>query len=142
MSYISCHSCIMLRHWGAHWLRFSSPPLTLTSWEILISLEPGAVGGHVRTNSSKASEKLSLLWIQTVAFLVGTGVSVLDSSNRSILLNSLFDASHFRIFTTSLVLSTIKRRPFKIDPEDPYFHTPMIHPDSQKYPLVYMPRTH
>ena len=55
---------------------------------------------------------------------------VIDLKN----LNAHIHAPHFRMFTTSSVLSSVKKGDytFKIDLQDVYFHVP-IHPSSRKY---------
>ena len=55
---------------------------------------------------------------------------VIDLKN----LNAHFHAPHFRMFTTSSVLSSVEKRDyaFKIDLQDAYFHVP-IHLSSRKY---------
>ena len=55
---------------------------------------------------------------------------VIDLKN----LNAHIHAPHFRMFTTSSVLSSVEKGDyaFKIDLQDAYFHVP-IHPDSRKY---------
>ena len=122
-------------------LRFTSPPLLRQiPWEIRSPQDPKEVLGM--------REQITIMLQKNVitemppdspgfysnVFLVrkasGGWRPVIDLKN----LNAHIHAPHFRMFTTSSVLSSVEKGdyPFKIDLQDAYFHVP-IHPSSRKY---------
>ena len=122
-------------------LRFTSPPLLRqTPWEIRSPQDPQEILGM--------PEQITLMLQKNVitevppdspgfysnVFLVrkasGGWRPVIDIKN----LNAHIHAPHFRMFTTSSVLSSVEKGDyaFKIDLQDAYFHVP-IHPSSRKY---------
>ena len=122
-------------------LRFTSPPLLRQiPWEIRSPQDPQEILGM--------REQIALMLQKNVitevppdspgfysnVFLVrkasGGWRPVIDLKN----LNSHIHAPHFRMFTTSSVLSSVEKGDyaFKIDLQDAYFHVP-IHPSSRKY---------
>ena len=122
-------------------LHFTSPPLLRqTPWEIRSPQDPQEILGM--------REKISLMLQKNVItevppdspgfysniFLVrkasGGWRPVIDLKN----LNAHIHAPHFRMFTTSSVLSSVEKEDyaFKIDLQDAYFHV-QIHPSSRKY---------
>ena len=122
-------------------LRFTSPPLLRqTPWEIRSTQDPKEVLG-IREQITLMLQKNAITEVPpdspgfySNVFLVrkasGGWRPVIDLKN----LNAHIHAPHFRIFTTSSVLSSVKKGDyaFKIDLQDAYFHVP-IHPSSRKY---------
>ena len=122
-------------------LRFTSPPLLRqTAWEIRSPQDPQEVLG-MREQISLMLQKNAIKEVPpdspgfySNVFLVrkpsGGWRPVIDLKN----LNAHIHAPHFRMFTTSSVLSSVEKGDyaFKIDLQDAYFHVP-IHPNSRKY---------
>ena len=122
-------------------LRFTSPPLLRqTPWEIRSPQDPQEILG-MREQISLMLQKNAITEVPpdspgfySNVFLVrkasGGWRPVIDLKN----LNAHIHAPHFRMFTTSSVLSSVEKGDyaFKIDLQDAYFHVP-IHPDSRKY---------
>ena len=122
-------------------LRFTSPPLLRqTPWEIRSPQDPKEVLG-MREQITLMLQKNAITevppdspGIYSNVFLVrkasGGWRPVIDLKN----LNAHIHAPHFRMFTTSSVLSSVEKGDyaFKIDLQDAYFHVP-IHPSSRKY---------
>ena len=122
-------------------LRFTSPPLLRqTPWEIRSPQDPQEILG-MREQISLMLQKTAITEVPpdspgfySNVFLVrkasGGWRPVIDLKN----LNAHIHAPHFRMFTTSSVLSSVEKGDyaFKIDLQDAYFHVP-IHPSSRKY---------
>ena len=122
-------------------LRFTSPPLLRqTPWEIRSPQDPQEILG-VREQITLMLQKNAITEVPpdspgfySNVFLVrkasGGWRPVIDLKN----LNAHIHAPHFRMFTTSSVLSSVRKGDyaFKIDLQDAYFHIP-IHPSSRKY---------
>ena len=122
-------------------LRFTSPPLLRqTPWEIRSPQDPQEILG-MREQISLMLQKNAITEVPpdspgfySKVFLVrkasGGWRPVIDLKN----LNAHIHAPHFRMFTTSSVLSSVEKGDyaFKIDLQDAYFHVP-IHPSSRKY---------
>ena len=122
-------------------LRFTSPPLLRQiPWEIRSPQDPKEVLG-MREQISLMLQKNAITEVPpdspgfySNVFLVrkasGGWRPVIDLKN----LNAHIHAPHFRMFTTSSVLSSVEKGDyaFKIDLQDAYFHVP-IHPSSRKY---------
>ena len=122
-------------------LRFTSPPLLRqTPWEIRSLQDPQEILG-MREQISLMLQKNAITEVPpdspgfySNVFLVrkasGGCRPVIDLKN----LNAHIHAPHFRMFTTSSVLSSVEKGDyaFKIDLQDAYFHVP-IHPSSRKY---------
>ena len=122
-------------------LRFTSPPLLRqTPWEIRSPQGPEEILGMpeqitlmLQTNAITEVPPNSPGLYSNV-FLVrkasGGWRPVIDLKN----LNGHIHAPHFRMFTTSSVLSSVRKGDyaFNIDLQDAYFHVP-IHPSSRKY---------
>ena len=122
-------------------LRFtSSPLLRQTPWEIRSPQDPQEILG-MREQISLMLQKNAITevppvspWFYSNVFLVrkasGGWRPVIDLKN----LNAHIHAPHFRMFTTSSVLSSVEKGDyaFKIDLQDAYFYVP-IHPNSRKY---------
>ena len=122
-------------------LRFTSPPLLRqTPWEIRSPQDPQEILG-MREQISLMVQKNAITEVPpdspgfySNVFLVrkasGGRRPVIDLKN----LNAHIHAPHFRMFTTSSVLSSVEKGDyaFKIDLQDAYFHVP-IHPSSRKY---------
>ena len=108
-------------------LHFTSPPLLRqTPWEIKSPQDPQEVlGMEVPPDSPGFYSNVFLVRKST-----GGWRPVVDLKN----LNAYNHAPHFRMFTTSSVLSSVEKGDyaFKIDLQDAYFHVP-IHPSSRKY---------
>ena len=126
-------------------LRFTSPPLLRQiPWEIRSPQDPKEVLG-MREQITLMLQKNAITEVPpdspgfySNVFLVrkasGGWRPVIDLKN----LNAHIHAPHFRMFTTSSVLSSVEKGDyaFKIDLQDAYFHVP-IHPSSRKYLKVY-----
>ena len=122
-------------------LRFTSPPLLRQiPWEIRSPQDPKEVLG-MREQITLMLQKNAITEVPpdspgfySNVFLVrkasGGWRPVIDLKN----LNAHIHAPHFRMFTTSSVLSSVEKGDyaFKIDLQDAYFHVP-IHPSSRKY---------
>ena len=122
-------------------LRFTSPPLLRQiPWEIRSPQDPKEVLG-MREQITLMLQKNAITEVPpdspgfySNVFLVrkasGGWHPVIDLKN----LNAHIHAPHFRMFTTSSVLSSVEKGDyaFKIDLQDAYFHVP-IHPSSRKY---------
>ena len=122
-------------------LRFTSPPLLRqTPWEIRSPQVPKEVLG-MREQITLMLQKNAITKVPPDSpgfysniFLVrkasGGWRPVIDLKS----LNTHIHAPHFRMFTTSSVLSSVEKGDyaFKIDLQDAYFHVP-IHPSSTKY---------
>ena len=122
-------------------LRFTSPPLLRQiPWEIRSPQDPKEVLG-MREQITIMLQKNAITEVPpdspgfySNVFLVrkasGGWRPVIDLKN----LNAHIHAPHFRMFTTSSVLSSVEKGDyaFKIDLQDAYFHVP-IHPSSRKY---------
>ena len=122
-------------------LRFTSPPLLRQiPWEIRSPQYPKEVFG-MREQITIMLQKNAITEVPpdspgfySNVFLVrkasGGWRPVIDLKN----LNAHIHAPHFRMFTTSSVLSSVEKGDyaFKIDLQDAYFHVP-IHPSSRKY---------
>ena len=122
-------------------LRFTSPPLLRQiPWEIRSPQDPKEVLG-MREQITLMLQKNAITEVPpdspgfySNVFLVrkasGGWRPVIDLKN----LNAHIHAPHFRMFTTSSVLSFVEKGhyAFKIDLQDAYFHVP-IHPSSRKY---------
>ena len=122
-------------------LCFTSPPLfRQTPWEIRSPQDPQEILGMqeqislmLQKNAIKEVPPDSPGFYSNV-FLVrkasGGWRPGIDLKN----LNAHIHAPHFRMFTTSSVLSSVEKGDyaFKIDLQDAYFHV-AIHPDSRKY---------
>ena len=122
-------------------LRFTSPPLLRqTPWEIRSPQDPKEVLG-MREQITLMLQKNAITEVPpdspgfySNVFLVrkasGGWHPVIDLKN----LNAHIHAPHFRMFTTSSVLSSVEKGDyaFKIDLQDAYFHI-RIHPSSRKY---------
>ena len=122
-------------------LCFTSPPLLRQiPWEIRSPQDPKEVLG-MREQITIMLQKNAITEVPpdspgfySNVFLVrkasGGWRPVIDLKN----LNTHIHASHFRMFTTSSVLSSVEKGDyaFKIDLQDAYFHVP-IHPSSRKY---------
>ena len=128
-------------------LRFMSPPfLRQTPWEIRSPQDPQEIMG-MREQISLMLQKKAItevppdsLGFYSNVFLVrkasGGWRPVIDLKN----LNAHIHAPHFRMFTTSSVLSSVEKGDyeFKIDLQDAYFHVP-IHPSSRMYQFQVLP---
>ena len=122
-------------------LRFTSPPLLRqTPWEIRSPQDPQEILG-MREQTTLMLQKNALTEVPpdspgfySNVFLVrkasGGWRPVIDLKN----LNAHIHAPHFRMFTTSSVLSSVEKGDyaFNIVLQDAYFHVP-IHPSSRKY---------
>ena len=122
-------------------LRFTSPPLLRQiPWEIRSPQDPKEVLG-MREQITFMLQKNAITEVPpdspgfySNVFLVrkasGGWRPVIDLKN----LNAHIHTPHFRINTTSSVLSSVEKGDysFKIDLQDAYFHVP-IHPSSRKY---------
>ena len=122
-------------------LRFTSPPLLRQiPWEIRSPQDPKEVLG-MREQITIMLQKNAITEVPqdspgfySNVFLVrkasGGWRPVIHLKN----LNAHIHAPHFRMFTTSSVLSSVEKGDyaFKIDLQDAYFHVP-IHPSSRKY---------
>ena len=122
-------------------LRFTSPPLLRQiPWEIRSPQDPKEVLS-MREQIALMLQKNAITEVPpdspgfySNVFLVrkasGGWRPVIDLKN----LNAHIHAPHFRMFTTSFVLSSVEKGDyaFKIDLQDAYFHVP-IHPSSRKY---------
>ena len=122
-------------------LRFTSPPLLRqTPWEIRSPQDPLEILG-MREQITLMLQKNAITEVPPDSpgfysniFLVrkasGGWRPVIDLKN----LNAHIHTPHFRMFTTSSVLSSVEKGDyvFKIDLQDAYFHVP-IHPSSRKY---------
>ena len=122
-------------------LRFTSPPLLRqTPWEIGSPQDPQEILG-MREQITLMLQKNAMTEVPpdspgfySNVFLVrkasGGWRPVIDLKN----LNAHIHAPHFRMFTTSSVLSSVEKGDyaFKIDLQDACFHVP-IHPSSRKY---------
>ena len=122
-------------------LRFTSPPLLRQiPWEIRSPQDPKEILG-MREQITLMLQKNAITEVPpdspgfySNVFLVrkasGGWSPVIGLKN----LNAHIHAPHFRMFTTSSVLSSVKKGDyaFKIDLQDAYFHVP-IHPSSRKY---------
>ena len=122
-------------------LHFMSPPLLRqTPWEIRSPQDPQEVLG-MREQITLMLQKNAIMEVPpdspgfySNVFLVrkasGGWRPVIDLKN----LNTHIHARHFRMFTTSSVLSSVEKGDyaFKIDLQDAYFDVP-IHPSSRKY---------
>ena len=122
-------------------LRFTSPLLLRQiRWEIRSPQDPKEVLG-MREQITLMLQKNAITEVPpdspgfySNVFLVrkasGGWRPVIDLKN----LNAHIHAPHFRMFTTSSVLSSVEKGDyaFKIDLQDAYFHVP-IHPSSRKY---------
>ena len=122
-------------------LRFRSPPLLRQiPWEIRSPQDPKEVLG-MREQITIMLQKNAITEVPpdspgfySNVFLVrkasGGWRPVIDLKN----LNAHIHAPHFRMFTTSSVLSSVEKGDyvFKIDLQDAYFHV-LIHPSSRKY---------
>ena len=122
-------------------LRFTSPPLLRQPpWEIRSPQGPQEILG-MREQITLMLQKNAITEVPpnlpgfySNVFLVrkasGGWRPVIDLKN----LNAHIHAPHFRMFTTSSVLSSLRKGDyvFKIDLQDVYFHVP-IHPSSRKY---------
>ena len=122
-------------------LRFTNPPLLRqTPWDIRSPQDPQEILG-MREQISLMLQKNTITEVPpdspgfySNVFLVrkasGGWRPVIDLKN----LNAHIHAPHFRMFTTSSVLSSVEKGDyaFKIDLQDAYFHVP-IHPSSRKY---------
>ena len=125
----------------AYRLRFTSPPLLRqTPWEMRSPQGPQEILG-MREQITLMLQKNAITEVPpdspgfySNVFLVrkasGGWRPVIDLKN----LNAHIHAPHFRMFTTSSVLSSVRKGDyaFKIDLQDAYFHVP-IHPSSRKY---------
>ena len=114
-----------------YWLRFTSPPLlSQTPWEIRSPQGPEGILG-MREQITLMLQKNAITEVPpnsprfySNVFLVrkasGGWRPVIDLKN----LNAHIHAPHFRMFTTSSVLSSIQKGDyaFKIDLQDAYFH--------------------
>ena len=123
------------------WKRITSPPLLRqTPWEIRSPQDPQEILG-MREQITLMLQKYAITEVPpdspgfySNVFLVrkasGGWRPVIDLKN----LNAHIHAPHFRMFTTSSVLSSVEKGDyaFKIDLQDAYFHVP-IHPSSRKY---------
>ena len=122
-------------------LRFTSPPLLRQNpWEIRSPQGPQEILG-MREQITLMLKKNAITevppnspGIYSNVFLVrkasGGWRPVIDLKN----LNAHIHAPHFRMFTTTSVLSSVRKGDyaFKIDLQDVYFHAPS-HPSSRKY---------
>ena len=122
-------------------LPFTSPPLLRqTPWEIRSPQDPQEILG-MREQITLMLQKKAIPEVPpdspgfySNVFLVrkasGGWRPVIDLKN----LNAHIHAPHFRMFTTSSVLSSVRKGDyaFKIEMQDAYFHLP-IHPSSRKY---------
>ena len=122
-------------------LHFTSPPLLQqTPWEIKSPQDPQEILG-MQEQISLMLQKNAITEVPpdspgfySNVFLVrkasGGWRPVIDLKN----LNAYIHGPHFRMFTTSSVLSSVEKGDyaFKIDVQDAYFHVP-IHPSSRKY---------
>ena len=120
-------------------LRFTSPPLLCqTPWEIRSPQDPQEIMREqitlmLQKNAITEAPPNSPGFYSNV-FLVrkasGGWCPVIDLKN----LNTHIHAPHFRMFTTSSVLSSVRKGDyaFKIDLQDAYFPVP-IHSSSRKY---------
>ena len=115
-------------------LRFMSPPLHChTPWEIRFPQDLEEIALMLQKNAVTEVPPNSPGFYSNV-FLVrkasGGWRPVIDLKN----LNAHIHALHFRMFTTSSLLSFVRKGDyaFKIDLQDAYFHVP-IHPSSRKY---------
>ena len=113
-------------------LRFTSPPLLRqTPWEIRSPQGPEEILGM--------REQITLMLQKNVITEVppnspGFYSNVFLVRKASGGWGPVIHAPHFRMFTTSSVLSSVRKGDyaFKIDLQDAYFHVP-IHPSSRKY---------
>ena len=127
-------------------LRFTSPPLLRqTPWEIKSPKDPQEILG-MREQISIMLQKNEITEVPpdspgfySNVFLVrkasGGWRPVIDLKTNVLSYrskNAHIHAPHFRMFTTSSVLSSVKKGDyaFKIDLQDAYFHVP-IHPNSR-----------
>ena len=122
-------------------LRFTSPPLLRqTPWEIRSPQGPEEILG-IRKQITLMLQKNAITEVPpnspgfySNVFLVrkasGGWRPVIDLKG----LNAYIHAPHFRMFTTSSVLRSVRKGDyaFKIDLQDAYFHVP-IHLSSRKY---------
>ena len=120
---------------------FTSPPLLRqTPWEIRSPQDPQEILG-MREQITLMLQKDAITEVPpdspgfySNVFLVRKASEgwrpVIDLKN----LNAHIHALHFCMFTTSSVLSSVRKgdNAFKIDLQDAYFHVP-IHPSSRKY---------
>ena len=128
------------RSQGVQTLFYESTPSPTNSLGDKISTGSARNFGHAGTDHPYAPKERDngsasrLTRVYSNIFLVrkasGGWCPVIDLKN----LNSHIHAPHFRMFTTSSVLSSVEKGDyaFKIDLQDAYFHV-QIHPSSRKY---------
>ena len=122
-------------------LRFTSPPLLRqTPWEIRSPQDPQEILG-MREQITLMLQKNAITELPpdspgfySNVFLVREASGGWHPVHRSKNLNAHIHAPHFRMFTTSSVLSSVEKGDyaFKIDLQDAYLHVP-IHPSSRRY---------
>ena len=118
-------------------LRFTSPPLLCqTPWEIRSPQDPEEILGMREQITLMLQKNANSPGFYSNVFLVrkasGGWRPVIDLKN----LKAHIHATHFRMFTTNSVLSSVRKGDctFKKDLQDAYFHVPTcIHPSSRKY---------